>query len=80
MPVFAPSLSHGAESILWPSELSQCIRSRLAGRVDGLTVECDGWHVLVTGRCRSHHVKQLVTEAVLSAEPGVWLHNAIEVC
>ena len=48
-------------------------------QIQDLDIDCEGSRVIVTGRCRTWYLKQLVTHAVRSAEPQVDLWNEITV-
>lgn len=48
-------------------------------QVKDLEIECSDDRVIVTGCSRSYYVKQLATQAVFSAAPGVKLDNEIVV-
>jgi hypothetical protein len=48
-------------------------------QVQDLDVACEGDCVVVTGRSRTYYVKQLATQAVLTAAPDVRIANEIVV-
>lgn len=51
--------------------LEQYIERTACGRVSGLHVEYDGNSVVLQGRCRTQHAKQLVLQAALDWSEGV---------
>ena len=61
-------------------DLVREIDSRTNRQVRDLDIACIGSRLRVTGRSGSYYVKQLVTQAVLTAAPSLSLDNAIEVC
>lgn len=60
-------------------DLWRCVQQGTSDRIHDLEVDCTGSHVVLMGRCRTWHIKQLATQAVLSAEPDVSLQNEIVV-
>lgn len=48
-------------------------------QIQDLDVACVGNRVVVTGRSRTFYVKQLATQAVFTAAPGVKIANEIDV-
>jgi hypothetical protein len=66
-------LSPAAEDLL------RLVESRTQWQIHDLDVDCDGSRVVVTGRCRTWYLKQLVTHAIRSAEPELELWNQITV-
>jgi hypothetical protein len=60
-------------------ELARRVRERTGRRVVGLAVEVSAEGVVLRGRVRSYHVKQLAQHGVLELLPDVGLHNAIVV-
>ena len=57
----------------------QQVTARTGRRVQGLSVEVDGGRVVVRGRARSFHVKQLALHGVREVLPDAHLENAIVV-
>lgn len=71
-----------------PHESRECERKiHLARRVNATTyhqiqnleVECEADRVVLTGRSRTYYMKQLATQAILTAAPEAKLHNEIVV-
>lgn len=60
-------------------ELFHSVRSLTGQGVRQLEILCEGNHVLVTGVCRDQETKRLVTRAIVSAEPGVFVQNEISI-
>ncbi|WP_166827473.1 hypothetical protein [Thalassoroseus pseudoceratinae] len=60
-------------------EMLHSVRSLTGQRVRRLEILCEGNHILVTGICRDWETKQLVTQAIRSAEPGVLVQNEIRI-
>jgi hypothetical protein len=58
-------------------DLAHLVDSRTQWQIHDLDIDCDGSRVIVTGRCRTWYLKQLVTHAIRSAEPDVDLWNEI---
>lgn len=57
------------------------IQQKVCGRIYNLQVDCLGDTVVLQGRCRTYHVKQLAHEAALDAvESSTRLENLISVC
>ena len=53
------------------SERIEChIERRLCGRIFGLHIDCSGDRVVLRGRSRTYHAKQLAQEAVLDLTGG----------
>jgi hypothetical protein len=73
VPVFSRSLDPAAE------DLRRLVALRTGSRIHDLDIDCTGPHVVVTGRCKTWYLKQLVTHAIRSAEPHVRLMNEIVV-
>jgi len=76
MPVHDLELGTGAvRGRLLPDragELERYIERRAGGRIYDLRVDCSGERVILYGRCRTYHAKQLAQEAALDliGEPG----------
>ena len=70
-----------AERQLSPAaeDLLRLVESRTQWQIHDLDIDCDGSRVVVTGRCRTWYLKQLVTHAIRSAEPHLQLWNEITV-
>ena len=60
--------------------LLDAVDSRTHRQVQNLQIDQQAENVVVTGRCASYYVKQLVTHAVLAVYPLVKLDNRIQVC
>ncbi|HUG91989.1 MAG TPA: hypothetical protein VML55_14215 [Planctomycetaceae bacterium] len=58
-------------------DLLRLVDSRTQWQIHDLDIDCEGSRVVVTGRCRTWYLKQLVTHAIRSAEPHVDLWNEI---
>lgn len=69
-----------ADSETIATDLAQSVHSQTYGSIRDLEIDLFEGHVVVTGRCRTYHQKQLVTHAVLSAEPSFTLQNEVVVC
>ena len=61
-------------------ELLQSIEARTNRQVRDLRIDCEESRVRVTGRSPTFYLKQLVTQAVLTAAPRVRLENEVLVC
>lgn len=61
-------------------QLARAVDASTHRRIQDLDVISDGYRVIVTGRSRSYYVKQLATQAIVSALPHVELDNEIVVC
>lgn len=59
--------------------VAEKIHERTGRRVQNLTVELAGDRIVLRGRARSFHVKQLALHGVRELLPTAALHNAIEV-
>lgn len=70
-----------AERHLSPAaeDLLRLVDARTQWQIHDLDIDCEGSRVIVTGRCRTWYLKQLVTHAVRSAEPEADLWNEIVV-
>ena len=70
-----------AERQLSPAaeDLLRLVESRTQWQIHDLDIDCDHSRVVVTGRCRTWYLKQLVTHAIRSAEPQLQLWNEITV-
>lgn len=56
------------------------IEHRVCGRIYDLSVDCTGDKVVLQGRCRTYHAKQLALEAALGlAEASARVDNRIVV-
>jgi len=61
--------------------LEGCIVQRVCGRIRDLHVVCSDDSILIQGRSRTYHAKQLAQQAVLDLTDGFpLLTNQIEVC
>ncbi len=61
------------------SELEKLVEDRTHRRIRNLQIELDEGSVVIKGRARSYHVKQLAQHGILDVMPEVRLVNAIEV-
>jgi len=52
------------------SRIERHIARRACGRVHGLRVDCSEGQIVLEGRCRTYHAKQLVQEAALDLTDG----------
>jgi hypothetical protein len=60
-------------------DLLRLVESRTQWQIHDLDIDCDDSRVVVTGRCRTWYLKQLVTHAIRAAEPRLELWNQIVV-
>ena len=61
--------------------LQGCIESKACGRIRDLHVLCSEDQIILRGRSRTYHAKQLAQEAVMDLLDGrPLLANQIEVC
>src|SRR4051812_13193594 len=51
--------------------IEQQIESRVCGRIHNLRVDCSGGRIVLRGRCRTYHAKQLAQEAALELAAGM---------
>jgi hypothetical protein len=59
-------------------EIEQHVERRASGRVYGLRVECSTDKLVLRGRCRTYHAKQLAQQAALElAAPSTRVVNEI---
>ncbi|MBW3541313.1 MAG: phospholipid-binding protein [Planctomycetes bacterium] len=79
MPAYASAPAAPTDSLFDVDALVRAVESQTHWQVRDLDVDCRGRRVVVTGRCPTYYLKQLVTQAILSAEPGAQLQNEVEV-
>lgn len=79
MPTAHMELMTSRPSACPEDELFHRIQSTTHRGIRDLEIDCTENRVKVTGISRSYYLKQLVTHAVLSVNPGVRLDNEIHV-
>jgi len=52
------------------ARIERHIARRACGRVQGLRVDCSEGQIVLEGRCRTYHAKQIVQEAALDLTDG----------
>jgi hypothetical protein len=62
------------------AELEELIRTQLGGRVQEFRLSINEAGLVLRGRAKSHHVKQLAQQAIMDLNRAPITSNEIEVC